>query len=154
AARHYSVALELATSMSAERARHEVAPLHLGRGLAWWQLADQRAGDELRAALVAARAAGDTAIEMAALEHLWVVEGLLEGLRDQAFGRLTDALGVAQRVGDRAAEVSVRNRLTVALVHQLDFVQALENGQEALSTARRGADEVLTARALDGLKLV
>jgi tetratricopeptide (TPR) repeat protein len=154
ASRYYSAALDLAGSIPPERAEQERPPLLVGRGDAWWQLADPRAGDELRQGLAAARAVGDTASELAALADLAAVEGFVEGRSDKPLGRLEEALAVARRVGDRSAEVSVQNRLTVALVNYLELGRALENGREALATARRASDEVLVARAMDGLKLV
>jgi DNA-binding SARP family transcriptional activator len=154
AVRHHTAALEVVASLPPEREQQEGPRLHLSRGRAWWHLADERAAGELRKALTTARAAGDTACELEALEHLWVVEGLVHGHQDRALERLEEALAIARRTGDRAAEVTLRNRLTVALVNRLELDRALENGQEALATARRSDDAVLAARAMDGLKLV
>jgi tetratricopeptide (TPR) repeat protein len=154
AARHCTAALDLTASIPPERARHERPPLHLGRGYAWWQLADSRAGDELRLALDSARAVGDTASELGALEALAPVEGFVEGNPEQSIARLEEALALARRVEDLAAEVSFRNRLTVMFVNRLELDRALQCGEEAFAIARGTKDERLAARAMDGLKLV
>ena len=151
AARHYTAAVDLFPAVPAERAGREGPAVHFGRGYAWWQLADRRAGDELRRALVAARAGADEASELAVLEILSAT-GLVEGGGD--LGRLEEGLELARRVGDHRAEVALQNRLTVALVNRLELAAALASGEAALATARRSADELLTARAMDGLKLV
>jgi tetratricopeptide (TPR) repeat protein len=152
AARHYTSGLDLLAAVPAEEAAGARPALHFGRGYAWWQLTDRRGGDELRRALAAARAAVDTAAELAVLEILWTVEQLEEGGGDVS--SLHEGLALARRVGDDRAEVALQNRLTIALVNRLELASALASGEAALATARRSGDELLVARAMDGLKLV
>jgi DNA-binding SARP family transcriptional activator/class 3 adenylate cyclase len=151
AARHYTAAVDLLPAVPAERAGRECPAVHFGRGYAWWQLADRRAGDELRRALAAARAGADETSELAVLEILSAT-GMVEGGVD--LGSLEEGLALARRVADHRAEVALQNRLTVALANQLKLAAALASGEAALATARRSADELLIARAMDGLKLV
>ncbi|MDP9071328.1 MAG: hypothetical protein M3N68_08595 [Actinomycetota bacterium] len=151
---HYSAAIRLLDRVPSDAASKLRAPLHLGRGYAWWQLADRGAGPELRQALALAEAGGDLTTELEALELLSVVEGLAGGNLGLALDRLDQALEVAGAAGDVAAEVTVRNRITVALANRLDLRRAFESGQAALAAARAAGDERLVARAMDGLKLV
>ncbi len=152
AAGHYTSALDLIDAVPASEADGVRAALHFGRGYAWWQLTDRRAGDELRRALAAARAAGDTAAELAVLEILWAFEQL--GERGDDVSSLHEGLALARRVGDERAEVALQNGLTIVLVNRLQLAPALASGEEALATARRSGDELLVVRAMDGLKLV
>jgi DNA-binding SARP family transcriptional activator len=152
AAGHYTSALDLIGALPASEADGVRPALHFGRGYAWWQLTGQGAGDELRRALAAARAVGDAAAELAVLEILWVFEQL--GERGADLSSLREGLELAQRVGDERAEVALQNGLTIALVNRLELAQALASGEAALATARRSRDELLVARAMDGLKLV
>ena len=154
AARHYSSGLALTAAVSPAIAERERPALHLWRGHVWYQLAHSDAGDELRAALAGARAVGDTSLELRASEELAIFEGLVEGRRPEGVARLEEALAVAVRAGDQPAEVALRNRLTVELVNRLDLDQALVSAERALTVARTAGDEMLAARAMDGLKLV
>jgi DNA-binding SARP family transcriptional activator len=154
AARHCTAALGLIAALSPEEAQRERALLEWERGHAWWHLADHRAGDELRRALASARAAGDGAAEMNALVDLASVEAHAEGRPERATARLEEALDASLRLGDTAAEVAIRNRLTVVLTNDLDLAGALVSGEEALAAGRRAGDEALAGRAMDGLKLV
>lgn len=154
AARHCTAALGLIAALSPEEAQRERALLEWERGHAWWHLADHRAGDELRRALASARAAGDGAAEVNALVDLASVEAHAEGRPERATTRLKEALDAALRLSDAAAEVAIRNRLTVVLANDLDLAGALASGEEALAASRRAGDEALAGRALDGLKLV
>lgn len=154
AVRHYSAALDATATLAADDAGALRPPLHLGRGHVWYQQADERAGTELRLALDQARAVGDTATELRALEDLYLCEGLMEGRRADGTARLTEALALADRIGDSAAGVAIRNRRTVEFVNSLDLCAALPAGEQALAAAEAAGDEVLVARAMDGLKLV
>ena len=154
AVRHCTAALGLLGALPVDEAERERPLLELVRGHAWWQLADRRAGDELRRALASARAASEGGIEMDALVNLASVEAHAEGRPERATARLEEALDTAQRLGDVASEVAVRNRLTVVLANDLDLAGALASGEKALAAGQAVGDEALAGRAMDGLKLV
>lgn len=151
---HYSAGIELVHDGGDEVDAASVAGLHLGRGLLWWQRGDQRAEEDLRLALLAARRAGDRAVELEALEGLGLVEGFRHGRRDQALQRYDQGLQLARESGDDGAVVAFANRLTIEYVHRLELDRALESGRQALAAGTRVGSDRALARAMDGLKLV
>lgn len=150
---HYTAALE-AGAASGLRADREPAMrnLLLQRGRMRFRTGDlDGAGTDLKAALAAAREAGDRATEMGALNQLGVVQLRSDIIAAAALHE--SALEIARELGDEAAETDVLDRLAVISAHMLQFDRALELGDRALGLARGTGDDVVVGRAMDSIKL-
>jgi DNA-binding SARP family transcriptional activator/tetratricopeptide (TPR) repeat protein len=109
--------------------------------------------DDHRAALAAAREAGDRRLAMTALRELGgdAVVGAGQPATD-CLAPLQAGLRIAAALGDRAAEADAAARLAVLALHRLAFTEALEHGRRAAAAGRAaGTDEALLT-GLDGLK--
>ena len=154
AAVHYTAALDQIDALPPSEAERWHGGLHFGRGFVWYQQADPRSGDELRRALAATQSWVAAPAELAVLDIL--ASEMLFKWREAlvTWACLDEGLALARRVGDRRAEVALQNRLTIALVNRLQLGLAQASGDAALASARQSGDELLVARAFDGLKLV
>jgi DNA-binding SARP family transcriptional activator/tetratricopeptide (TPR) repeat protein len=109
--------------------------------------------DDHRAALAAAREAGDRRLEMVALRELGgdVVVGA--GLPvAECVPPLRSCLRIAAALGDRAAEADARARLAVLATHRLAFAEACEHGRRAAAAGHAAGDDAALVVGLDGLK--
>jgi DNA-binding SARP family transcriptional activator/tetratricopeptide (TPR) repeat protein len=127
---------------------------HVARGRAREALQDfGAAADDHRAALAAAREAGDQRLAMTALRELGgdAVVGAGQPATD-CLAPLQAGLRIAAALGDRGAEADAAARLAVLATHRLAFAEALAQGRRAAAAGRAaGADEALVT-GLDGLK--
>ena len=89
---------------------------------------------DLEHALEGARAAGDRASEM----HVHNALGLHWHVLDPQTSRRCHerALALAEELGDEAGRVSALNRLSLVLANELEFAEAIELGERALTIAR------------------
>ncbi len=126
----------------------------LARSLSREALAQYPAAmEDLRAAMLSARAAGDRRLEMVVLQWLGGHAATAVGISiEQCEAWLQNSLHIAGSLGDRGAEAQVLGWLTILATHRLRFGLATELAGRAVRAGRAaGADQPLTA-ALDGLK--
>ena len=108
-----------------------------------------------RAAVEAAREAGDRRLEMVALRELaGDVPVALGRPIEEAVDYLRRALRIAETLGDRRTAASVLGRLATLAANHLRLDQALAVARRGLAVARSSDDDVALAVGLDGLKTV
>ena len=117
-------------------------------------LADYRlAWGDARAGMVAARQAGDRRLELAALQESGFDTAVALGVPiDDVAATLRDALGIAQSLGDRAAEAVLLARLAVNTANRLRFGEALTLGLRAAAAGRASGQDQALASGLLGLR--
>jgi class 3 adenylate cyclase/tetratricopeptide (TPR) repeat protein len=147
---HYTAALESAAQID-DAEMSEVARLHLERGMVRWQVGEGETSGDFEAALAGARAAGDRALEMNALNDLAYVTRATDF--DAAVRHHSEALRIAEELDDPAGQVRVLNRLSLLYSNRLRFDWAVEVAERALALARPLGDDRVLARAIDSLKL-
>ena len=109
--------------------------------------------DDHRAALAAAREAGDRRLEMVALRELGgdAVVGAGSPVAE-CVPPLRSCLRIAAALGDRAAEADALARLAVLATHRLSFAEACDHGRRAAAAGRAAGDDAALVVGLDGLK--
>ncbi len=107
-----------------------------------------------RAALGAARDAGDRTAEMRALRELGGPAALSgdHASISECTGWLRDALRIAGQCGDDRMRASTLAWLGVVATNRLRFAEALTHSRSAVAAARAAADDDALAAGLDGLK--
>ena len=112
-----------------------------------------KAVDDHRAALAAAREAGDRRLAMTALRELGGDAPVGAGLPvAECVPPLRTGLRHAVALGDRAAEADLLARLAVLATHRLAFTEALEHGHGAVAAGRAAGTDDALLTGLDGLK--
>jgi predicted ATPase len=110
---------------------------------------------DLGDAVDAAREAGDQRLEMAALREIAGDVSIALGLSPASCAApLRRGLAIAETLGDRVAEANFLDRLSVIAATGLDFVGALDFGQQALRAADACGEVMARWHALDALKSV
>ena len=109
--------------------------------------------DDHRAALAAAREAGDRRLEMVALRELGgdAVVGAGSPVAE-CVPPLRSCLRIAAVLGDRAAEADALARLAVLATHRLSFAEACDHGRRAAAAGRAAGEDAALVVGLDGLK--
>ena len=129
-----------------------IAEAYLARGHSWVVRSKFRlAFNDHHAALVAARQAGDTRLEMLALRELGGHAGIAVSMADAA-GYLADGLQIAEALGDRGMQARFLDWLAVGSSNRLRFVDALAHGRRAVAIGRASGEDAALAAGLDGLK--
>ncbi|MGQ0482486.1 MAG: ATP-binding protein [Pseudonocardia sp.] len=132
--------------------RTSLARAHLARGGYRTVVSDFRPGfDDHRAALTAARAAGDRRLEMRALRELGGHTGIAVSLSEATAG-LSDGLRIAEELGDHGMQARFLAWLAVLSSNRLRFADSLDHARMGVAAARRSGDEHALAAGLDGLK--
>ncbi|HEX6388882.1 MAG TPA: AAA family ATPase [Solirubrobacteraceae bacterium] len=152
ALRHYTRAIELAGALSLGPDDARVYGAHHRRALL-----RQRAGDlagaveDADAALAGARAAGDAAAELAALNR----RGFMRRFQrvEDAVASHEEALRAAQGSGDVREQAATLARLAIAQSSLLRFDEATRLAEEARAVAEGAGDDEALALALDAVKL-
>ena len=150
---HYTRALEATTALRVEPTGGLSSGLHLQRGMVYAQTgAIAQAQHDFEAALEEARAAGNRADEVQALNELGF---LLAGAADYrvAIPLFEAALPIAAALDDKASQVSILSRMSIVYTNRLQFAQALEHGYRALTLARTLEDTRALALAMDSLEV-
>ena len=131
-----------------------VGRAYVARARVRGMLADYRlAWGDARAGLVAARQAGDRRLEMAALQESGFDTAVALGVPiDEVAATLRDALGIAESLGDRAAEAVLLARLAVNTANRLQFGEALTLGLRAAAAGRASGQDQALASGLHGLR--
>jgi len=104
-------------------------------------------------ARIAARQAGDSAAEAAALKALGVV-ALRQGLYRQATGHLEQALALFRQAGDRTGQARAMNNLGLVSYRQGRYTQAYGWYEPALALFRENGDQLGETTVLDNLGLL
>jgi DNA-binding SARP family transcriptional activator/tetratricopeptide (TPR) repeat protein len=129
-----------------------IAEAYLARGHSWVVRSEFRlAFNDHHAALVAARQAGDTRLEMLALRELGGHAGIAVSMADAA-GYLADGFQIAEALGDRGMQARFLDWLAVGSSNRLRFVDALAYGRRAVAIGRASGEDAALAAGLDGLK--
>ena len=129
-----------------------IAEAYLARGHSWVVRSEFRlAFNDHHAALVAARQAGDTRLEMLALRELGGHAGIAVSMADAA-GHLAEGLQIAEALGDRGMQARFLDWLAVGSSNRLRFVDALAHGRRAVAIGRASGEDAALAAGLDGLK--
>lgn len=151
---HFSAALDLASRLGLDTRDRSVVDLYLERGRLLGQIGNvAEARNDFEVVLAAARASGDQAQQLHALDELgFAVAGAAD--YREAIEYLKQARALAETLGDTRALVSVLSRTSLVHTNQLSFDLALADGEQALKLAQGFGDERLEARALDSLKQV
>jgi len=131
-----------------------VGRAYVARARVRGMLADYRlAWGDARAGLVAARQAGDRRLEMAALQESGFDTAVALGVPvDKVAATLREALGIAESLGDRAAEAVLLARLAVNTANRLQFGEALTLGLRAAAAGRASGQDQALASGLHGLR--
>ncbi len=112
-----------------------------------------RAANQYRTALVAARRAGDRSGQAGLLDEL----GLLQHLTSDypaATSSLAEAIELFGELGDRSGQANARNHLGLVQVDIADYPAAAANHRQALALARDAGDQLAEAVSLIDLGLV
>jgi tetratricopeptide (TPR) repeat protein len=122
--------------------------------------------DDLTRGVAAARAVGDSRLQLRALREIgrsrpWMVRAgaavapaVPSGAPiDYHMANLASGLRIAGSLGDRASEADLLSQMAVASANRLRLADALEYGTRAVSAARASGDEQALAAGLDGLKI-
>jgi DNA-binding SARP family transcriptional activator len=121
--------------------------------------------DDLTRGVAAARAVGDSRLQLRALREIgrsrpWMVRAgaavpaAPSGAPiDYYMANLASGLRIAGSLGDRASEADLLSQMAVASANRLRLADALEYGTRAVSAARASGDEQALAAGLDGLKI-
>ncbi len=108
------------------------------------------ASEQLQEGLAAARAVGDTAAVVGALEAMSRV-ALYSGTLEQARALGEEALALARQAGNERAIVRATHRLIAVAFFQGDYESVGRWGEEALALARTLGDPALIAQSLQFL---
>ncbi len=150
---HYSEALKLLSELGA--GPEAAAGLHLQCGRLSFRVGRlPEARSAYLAALAGARAAGDSRLELQALEALGLLLIMWGGRMTDAIPHLEEALRIAEALGDVPAEVSLLNRLSIVYSNRLRFAEARRYSERAMALAGALGDEQVLAKAMDGSKTV
>ena len=115
----------------------------------------QPALEDHRAAVEAAREAGDRRLEMVVLRELaGDVPVALGRPIEESVDYLHRALRIAETLGDRRTATSVLGRLGVLSANHLRLDQGLDVARRGVAVARSTDDDIALAVGLDGLKTV
>jgi DNA-binding SARP family transcriptional activator/tetratricopeptide (TPR) repeat protein len=171
AARAYLLAAELATAKystadaeallsrglhAAERAGQLdlVGRVYVARARVRGLLTSYRlAWGDANAAVVAARRAGDRRLELVALQELGFDIPVALGVPiGEVEATLRRALGIAESLGERAAQAVVLARLAINSANRLRFSDAIALGRRAVAAGRASGDDQALAFGLNGLK--
>ena len=122
--------------------------------------------DDLTRGVAAARAVGDSRLQLRALREIgrsrpWMVRAGAAAAPavpggapiDYYMANLASGLRIAGSLGDRASEADLLSQMAVASANRLRLADALEYGTRAVSAARASGDEQALAAGLDGLKI-
>ncbi|MFL6023810.1 MAG: ATP-binding protein, partial [Marmoricola sp.] len=146
------LAVVAAGALDPGAARAQLPELHLLRGRLRGRTGSyDRGTDNLRQAIDGARAIGDEQIEMQALNDLgWLMR---VHSYEEAVRLHQQALAIARRVGDPAAQVTALSRMSMIHLNQLRLDVGLSQAEEAIGIARASGQDPLLGTALDCLKL-
>ena len=122
--------------------------------------------DDLTRGVAAARAVGDSRLQLRALRELgrsrpWMVRADAVGALavpegapiDYCMANLASGLRIAESLGDRASEADLLSQMAVVSANRLRLVDALDYGTRAVTAARASGDDQALAAGLDGLKI-
>lgn len=131
-----------------------VGRAYVARARVRGRLASYRlAWGDARAGRVAARQAGDRRLEMRALQELGFDTAVaLRVPIDEVAATLRDALGIAESLGDRAAEAVLLARLAINTTIRLQFGEARTLGLRAAAAGRASGQDRALVFGLNGLK--
>ncbi len=122
--------------------------------------------DDLTRGVAAARAVGDSRLQLRALRELgrsrpWMVRAGAAAAPavpggapiDYYMANLASGLRIAESLGDRASEADLLSQMAVASANRLRLAEALDYGTRAVTAARASGDDQALAAGLDGLKI-
>jgi tetratricopeptide (TPR) repeat protein len=121
--------------------------------------------DDLTTGVAAARAVGDSRLQLRALRELgrsrpWMVTAGAAAPAvpggapiDYYMANLASGLRIAGSLGDRASEADLLSQMAVASANRLRLADALDYGTRAVAAARASGDDQALAAGLDGLKI-
>ena len=147
-----NLALAAVESSNEESARRQEPELRLLRGRARGRLGDYVGGTaDLQHALAAVRVVADDRTEMHALNELgWL---LRVHSYEEAVSHHQQALAIAERLDDPAAQVTALSRMAMIELNRLRLDVGLELAERSLVIARESGRDELLGAALDCLKL-
>ena len=172
AMRRYATSDAIALSAQALRAAERGGDEELRvRALVLRGCAQEAAGaydaglNDLTRGVAAARAVGDSRLELRAIRELgrsrpWMVRAgaavapTVPGGApiDYYMANLASGLRIAESLGDRASEADLLSQMAVASANRLRLADALDYGTRAVAAARVSVDDQALAAGLDGLK--
>jgi DNA-binding SARP family transcriptional activator/tetratricopeptide (TPR) repeat protein len=108
---------------------------------------------DLRAAVAAAREAGDRRLEMLALVQISGDVPIALGVSvAEGLTNLRRGLHIAESLADRGTEATLLGRLAALSANQLHLGDAVDYGRRAVAAGRAAGNERARAAGLDGLK--